>query len=253
MASEALTPFVALHGWALNSAVFDSFEGDVAGRHLVALDLPGHGHRQNRTLGSDPKAIAQQLLASSPERAVWMGWSLGGMLALQCGLLCPQRVAGLVIIAASASFVQRPHWAAGMPLGKLKVMAESLQENSGKVVSDFLTLQVLATPNARPVLRNLKGALQRRGGATHEALKNGLNLLENMDFSGQLAAIDIPVLVVFGNRDRLVSPESAKLLARCLPEGQALAVKGAAHVPFLSHRELFERSVSNWLEQVGIN
>lgn len=248
-----LTPVVALHGWALNAAVFEPFAGHVSGRQLFALDLPGHGRRRDAELGSDPQLIARVLLDSSPERAVWMGWSLGGMLALQCGLLCPQRVAGLVIISASASFIRRPHWTVGMPLEKLKAMAEALQKDSAKVVNDFLTLQVLASPKSRPVLRSLKAALQERGSASQEALESGLELLEEMDFSGRLESLDIPVLVISGDLDRLVRPASASLLAERLPKGQALTIEHAAHVPFLSHRVLFERSVSSWLEQVGIN
>ena len=76
---------VMLHGWAANLRVFDSLCADLQENYrIVRIDLPGHGRNDASSAavhGLD--AVVAQLRAAAPERAVWLGWSLGGQLALR--------------------------------------------------------------------------------------------------------------------------------------------------------------------------
>ena len=244
--SEAL-PIFALHGWGMNAAVFDSLRNAFAGREFIAVDLPGHGRRHGEPLGSALEPLVREVLAQAPPRAVWLGWSLGGMLALAAAAAAPERVAGLVTVVASPSFVARPDWPAGMARENLVRMAAQLRADPVQTVSDFLTLQVLSSRSGRVTLKHLKSALSARGPADMEALGDGLKLLETLDLRPLLAALRTPLLAVAGARDRLVKPAAIRALVAAVPGAEMALFEAAAHAPFLSQRSEFVARVDDFL------
>lgn len=244
-------PIFALHGWGFNAASFAPCGGMLGGRRLIAADLPGHGSRRAETLPQEPDALVADLLAAAPARAVWLGWSLGGLLALAAAATAPRRVAALVLVATAASFVARPDWRLGMPSARLERMGKQLQADPDGTVHDFLTLQVLASRDARRSLRQLRAALAARGSAAPAALAAGLELLRRLDLRRAASTIQIPALVVGGGRDRLVRPEAVRDLGARLAGAETVLFEDAGHVPFLSHRKEFSDLVSGFLDRQG--
>lgn len=247
-----LLPVFALHGWGLNAEVFRPLDGAFAGRELVTIDLPGHGRRGGEAFGRDPKALVEGLLARAPPRSVWLGWSLGGMLALAAAATAPERVAALATVAASPSFVTRPDWPHGMAPARLRRMAADLAADPEQTVNDFLTLQVLSSRSGRSALRQLKASLEARGMAGGQALEDGLHLLETMDLRPQLGELQVPLLALGGARDRLVQPAAIRAMAEQAPRGEAAIFEDAAHAPFLSHRDAFAARVEAFLDEQGL-
>ena len=85
---------VLVHGWGMNGAVWqqtvNALEADF---RVHVVDLPGYGH-SSHCHAQDLEEIAQQLLAEAPKHAIWVGWSLGGLVATHMALassrLCKQ-------------------------------------------------------------------------------------------------------------------------------------------------------------------
>ncbi|MGH8161657.1 MAG: alpha/beta fold hydrolase [Gammaproteobacteria bacterium] len=248
--SEPL-PVFALHGWALNAAVFAPLLDDCAGRWVVTPDLPGHGSKRNESLGRDPGVVARRLLEEAPARAIWLGWSLGGLLSLAATLAAPERVAALVLVASTPCFVARPDWPAGMPRVRLEAMAAELARDPAATVDEFLTWQVHANTHGEAALRGLRTALAKRGGASPEALADGLALLEATDYRDRLAGIELPVLVIAGGRDRLVRPAAARATVERLPAGRLAPIAEAGHAPFLSHPIAFRVALADFLHALS--
>ncbi len=244
-------PVFAVHGWALNAAVFAPLLDDCAGRWVVAPDLPGHGRRRDEGLGRDPGDIARRLLAEAPERAIWLGWSLGGLLSLAAALEAPERVAALVLVASTPCFVARPDWVAGMPRARLEAMATELVRDPAATVDEFLTWQVRANSHGEAALRGLRTALAERGGASPTALADGLALLEATDLRPRLGELEVPVLVIAGGRDRLVRPAAARATAERLPRGEFAPIAEAGHAPFLSHPLAFRAALAGFLRTLS--
>lgn len=244
-------PIFALHGWGLNAAVFAPLNEAFGTHELIAVDLPGHGRRRGEPFGRALEPLVAGLLAQAPPRAVWLGWSLGGMLALAAATAAPDRVAALVTVAAGPSFVARPDWPQGMPAERLRRMAADLAADPQQTVNDFLTLQVLASRGGRGALRQLQTALHERGMAGREALDDGLHLLETMDLRPRLAGMKPPLLAMGGARDRLVQPGAIQEMAKQVPGAETLIFDDAAHAPFLSHRAGFVEGVNHFLQRRG--
>ncbi len=92
-------PIVLLHGWGVNSAVFTPLHHTLKDHQLLLVDLPGFGDSPAIEGGLD--AWVDHLMAQLPERAIWAGWSLGGLVATRAAQRYPERINALLTIASS--------------------------------------------------------------------------------------------------------------------------------------------------------
>ena len=240
---------VMLHGWGMNSSVWADFGQDLAADCRVTLiDLPGHGHspfRGQRSL----EGWAADCLAVAPQQAIWLGWSLGSMVALQAAHLAPERVTGVMVVAGMPRFVQADDWPHAMAPRTLDLFIQALGDDHGKTLERFLALQMLGSDLAQETLRRLKARLRERPDPHPEALETGLDLLKSADLRPDLSALACPTAWLYGDRDTLAPALASNLLPDWLPGVATQVIPGAAHTPFLSHPSETRRAVSRFLEQ----
>ncbi|QYZ66513.1 MAG: transporter [Gammaproteobacteria bacterium (ex Lamellibrachia satsuma)] len=239
---------VLLHGWGMNSAVWGGFAERLAeNRRVILIDLPGHGgspFTEKRSL----REWADACLAVAPERAVWIGWSLGAQVALQVALDQPERVQKLISLAGTPRFVQGESWPHAMADKTFGQFATSLKQDHRKTLERFLALQVRGSDEARATLRALKIRLMEKPDPQPTALETGLSLLKNVDLREDLAALQMPTLWLYGERDTLVPAAAADLLPAILPQAEVHRISGAAHAPFLSHQDETLALIETFLE-----
>ncbi|NIR28520.1 MAG: alpha/beta fold hydrolase [Gammaproteobacteria bacterium] len=78
-----------LHGWGLNSDVWSPLLSTPGGFRLRTLDLPGYGRSSESECLHTLDALSTAVAAGIPGPAVWVGWSLGGLLALHAACRWP--------------------------------------------------------------------------------------------------------------------------------------------------------------------
>ena len=206
---------VLLHGWGANERVWNPL-------------LPALGERYAPSAPRLPP-VADPLGALGsrlPERAVYVGWSLGGALALRLAARSPERVQAVVCVAANPCFVRRPGWAAGMPERDFAAFAALAARDRDAAMLRFQGLVVRGEPRPKARLRELRGLL-----AGAPVLSAQLDLLRSLDMRDAQGDIAAPCMHVLGARDALVPCA----LADALPRHHRVAVlDGAGHAPFLS-------------------
>ncbi len=240
---------VMLHGWALHCGVFDEIAAPLAKRFRVHfIDLPGHGHNAHIELPADIDDAAALVLDAAPDDAHWLGWSLGGTVALAAASRAPGRVKKLALVASTPRFVANGSWPHAVAEADLDRMAADLERDFHATVNAFLALQVLGDERAVELLRDLRRMVFAHGEPRATSLANGLRILHDTDLRARAAAVESPLLVVMGGRDRLTPPAAGEALAALAPHARALVMRRAAHMPFISHREEFLREVMNFLE-----
>lgn len=117
---ESGAELVLLHGWGLASEIWEPLLPQLTEHYrLTLIDLPGLGRSPSLAL-MEREQVVDALLARAPSRALWLGWSLGGSLALAAAARAPERVSGLMLLAATPCFVQRDAWPWAMAPGPLK-------------------------------------------------------------------------------------------------------------------------------------
>lgn len=241
---------VLLHGWGFHSGVWFPLAERLAAHFRVTLvDLPGHGQ-------SDPlppaqagrlSAVAEAVMRVAPPRAFWLGWSLGGLVALQAAVHYPRQVHKLVLVATTPRFVAASDWPCAVAPEVLAGFAKALQKDLKGTLKRFAWLQARGAEGARGVVRDLLAPLNLPHGSS-EGLAAGLALLRDSDLRLNLAAVGSPTLMIMGQHDTLVPAKVGDWMSVHLPRGRVRIIPGAGHAPFLSHHQAFWDMLKSFLE-----
>ena len=213
---------------------------------ILSPDLPGHGG-SHQLAASRLDEMADKLIETLNEQggehgmrpAIFLGWSLGGQLAIHLARRYPDRVAALLLVACNPCFVQRPDWPRAVPAAVFEQFARDLQNNQARTLSRFLAMQMQGVDGARTLLRALQRRMAQAGEASDAALRGGLDLLLRTDLREALDALHCPVSWCFGERDTLVPAALAETLRQRYPHHAVRVIAGAGHAPFLSHANAF--------------
>lgn len=241
---------VLIHGWGMNEAVWSGLPSVLTDhRRLWRIELPGHGTSPFESHHNDRAAWVEVCLKVAPERAVWVGWSLGGLLALEAALWAPERIRALILLTATPRYVCAPDWPAAMDAQVLARFHEELLADPTGTLQRFLALQVKGSEVARDTLRTLRRELARRPEPVPAALAVGLDLLRTCDIRDRIGVIACPTLWLFGQRDTLVPAAVSADIAGLLPRARCQIIAGAAHAPFLSHPEATGEAAARFLRE----
>lgn len=225
---------VLLHGWGLNAEVWHCVSEELASHFTLHLvDLPGFG-RSHGYQAMSLDEMAQHVLDAAPQNAIWLGWSLGGLVASQIALTYPERVQALVTVASSPCFSARDAWP-GIKPDVLAGFQQQLSEDFQRTVERFLALQTMGTETARQDARTLKNTVLSLPMPDVEVLNGGLEILKTVDLREPLATLALPHLRIYGYLDGLVPRKVVPLLDTLWPQSESHVVAKAAHAPFISH------------------
>ncbi|TKS55398.1 pimeloyl-ACP methyl ester esterase BioH [Luteimonas yindakuii] len=226
---------VLLHGWAMHGGVFaplvDALRADFT-MHVV--DLPGHGHSCDTEVPLALAPVADALAARLP-RALWLGWSLGGLFALEAARRHPRQFRGVVMLASSPRFVRDDDWPHGMSAEIFQGFAQGLRHDYRGTLDRFIALEAFGSDDARGDIRALRDEVFARGEPAAEVLADGLGLLERGDLRAVLPGLRMPSLWLAGRRDRLVSPRAMEAAAALAADAHVHVLANAGHAPFLTH------------------
>ncbi len=234
---------VFVHGWAMNSAVWDECVNQLPDWiNVIVVDLPGHGIMAGVS-ASKLDDYVQALVPLVHQPVIWVGWSLGGLAVLRLAELYPQRVAAALLVATNPCFVSQPDWPCAVDASVFAQFASDLKKNQQKTIRRFLALQVKGLPNVMSVVRQLQQSMQSRGQASTQALTLSLDILLETDLRQALKTIDCPLHWLLGAKDALVPSELAQVLQQQYMQQNVVLHPQASHAPFISHSEDFVKQL----------
>jgi len=239
---------VLLHGWAMHSGIWGGIADALAADFRVNLvDLPGHGFNRHIPLSRDLNAVAEMILSELPP-AAWLGWSLGGLVALAAAKRQAHKVTKMVLVGATPSFSRRKDWEWGVGTAAQKAFSDGLEHAYEETVDQF-ALQTFGADHLHESLRRL-GDLPFTGNMpAKNTLNAGLHLLYNNNLLADLNGCKMPTLFLGGSRDRTIRPESFDQAASRMPDAKVVSILGAGHAPFISHEEEFLQIIRGFLHE----
>jgi pimeloyl-ACP methyl ester carboxylesterase len=269
--------FVFVHGWTFSSRSYH-YQRMLAERfRLVLMDHRGHGEsdpgpRGNRTvdqIGRDLHAVIQ---ATCPDREVILvGHSMGGMTIMSLaahhpdlfGAASTPGVKGVALLNTSAGEVQdnvfglpRPlaaawlkQWESALSLMVSDPAKAEKSRRSGTGMSRVISrwLNFGTKPDKRLVAFTEAMSAQTKAEVMGDFY---LSLQVHDKVEALQALAQVPTLVVAGEKDRLLPPKHARVIAAEVPHARLLELRGAGHCPMLEQPETINAALYDLAEAV---
>lgn len=255
-------PILLVHGITSSSRTWKAVMPRLAENFtVIAPDLLGHGRSAkpagDYSLGAYASGMRDLLVALDVPKATVVGHSLGGGIAMQFGYQFPDRVARLVLVDTGGigQEVNPALRAAALPGAEL-------------------VLPLLFSPTLHDAglkVRNFLAGFGLRGSADVEGVAEGFASLTEADArkaflhtvrsvidpTGQRVSAadrlyltrDIPSLIVWGDRDRIIPVAHADLAHELMPGSRLEIFPGAGHFPFNDDPERFIRVLEEFIEE----
>ena len=249
--SEHAPELVLLHGWGMSSRVWSEWL-PVLRRHcnITVIDLPGYGGSEAMD-GATLDDLLSVYVEGLPTKAVYVGYSLGGMLALQIAHRYPERVSAVVTLASNLCFVANEHWPLAMDPTTFNDFYQTAKQQPAQALKKFTGLQLHGLENNKQLLKTLR--LRTTTVTTTETLSGGslvepLQLLSTIDNRSALAGLTVPALFLLGSKDVLV-PVAVTDKIQSFNKAEVVVIADAPHALFLSHPQPCWQSIERFLRR----
>ena len=175
-----------------------------------------------------------------------LGWSMGGMVALENAARCPERVAGLILVGATAKFCSDEDYPQGIPAQNLRAMTAALRKHPAPVLSQFMT-EAHAPDTLDP--ESLSAAVSRAAALGIDNLVRDLGYLQSADLRKPARNLSVPALVLHGHEDQIVPYPSGQWLLDNLPRARGVILNGISHDLPLVHTGLLKDEILSFAQE----
>ncbi len=254
-------PVVLVHGYTLSIAVWtlqlERWPGAVGGLQVIAYDQRGHGASDVGADGLTVDALVDDLVAVLERLdlhdAVLVGHSLGGMVVQALAARRPEVVARRVAGAVLMSSAPKGLSITGSPVAAI---VERLGSAFGRVApsvmgnDDIGFLMAAMGVGERPPAWVIERSQELIGATSPETVMAGARALLRFDIVDELGAIDLPVLIVCGTRDRLTPMKQSELMAERIPGARLARIERAGHVIMLERPDELDTLVLDFVRSL---
>jgi pimeloyl-ACP methyl ester carboxylesterase len=233
---------VFVHGHPFNRRMWQPQLAALADEfRLVAPDLPGYGESPVRSETMSMRALADSVVdlldALEIAKAVVVGLSMGGLVAMELGLGYPDRAAGLALAATTAAPVG-PDEAA-----QRRAAAAEMEENGMLKTALEMGGRLFGTRARKDpalVAAVFEMMIWTRPAGAAAALRGRA---ERPDYSSLLTALTVPALVIAWDQDDYAPAAVRDQLVGSLPDPGFLLLQDVGHLPNLEEPELFNAAL----------
>jgi pimeloyl-ACP methyl ester carboxylesterase len=237
-------PVVFLHGW-LGSWRYWFPTMEVVSDHFrtYSFDFWGFGDSRRRDTQISIKDYSDQVVRFLDElgieKAILVGHSMGGMVALKAAITHPERITqvatvGAPIVGDSLSWL--------LKLTDRPLFADAFARFSWLRRSLFKFFLGEMSDHA------VKEVLDDSVKSTSYTLRRAVHSMMRTDLRPELHKLKVPALIVHGGRDDIVQPNQADLFDT-VESAQVVLMPGSRHFPFLDEAELFNAVLLRFLKQ----
>ncbi len=223
-----------LHAFPVDERMWDPqrdalWEHEVLAPNLYALN------------GQSMDAWAMELLREAWGDLVVVGASMGGYCALALARLAPDRLRGLVL-AGSRVDADTPE----RRDDRMDTIGR-IQNGGAQALWEKTSPLLTAGAGDEAVRRVHAMTLEQSAADMIEAVRA---IRDRPDSTDVVASLQAPLLVVTGDEDPLLAPEEARALASSAPNGRAVVIEGAGHLPSLQQPDRFNQELLGFIGEL---
>jgi pimeloyl-ACP methyl ester carboxylesterase len=208
------TPVVLLHGFPLSGAIWHEQQRLSDRYRVITPDLRGHGRSPAPAGVYEMDLMARDVLALLDalriNKAVVMGHSMGGYVALAAWKLAPERFLALGLVASQAGADTEEG-----RQGRYK-MADKVAAEGTKVVAEAMLPKLFAAnlPAGAPIIDEVRQMILNTPAAGIVGSLKGM--AGRADSGPLLPNLKVPVLILTGDKDQIIPPDKAKAMAAAI-------------------------------------
>ena len=223
-----------LHGFMGSSADWNDVVAAIGDRAFcIALDLPGHGASLGLkpdayTLEETARTVVRTLDELEVERAVIVGYSMGGRLALYLALRYPERCAGLFLESASPGLESEQERMARRAVDEEKAKRLESGDFETFLTAWYRQPMFASLAENEKLLRRTIEARWRNDPVELARSLRGMGTGSQPSLWGELEALAVPALAVAGGLDEKYAGISSRM-ASINPKVEPVVIPGAGH------------------------
>jgi non-heme chloroperoxidase len=240
------TPVIFLHGitdsWHSFEKILPLLPQNF---HAFALSQRGHGNSDRPQDGYHPRDSAADVAAFVRQKnlgkVVVVGHSMGSLNAQKFVLDYPQLVRGIVLVGADSEFKDNP--------GFTEFQGE-VSKIGGKISREFMeafqksTLAVDIDPD---YLNTIIEEGMKVPGSVFRAALNGMI---EVDYTDRLKTVQVPVLIIWGDKDTVCFEDDQELLKKNLKKSRKIVYAGTGHAVHWEKPERFAQDISEFITDI---
>jgi len=245
---------ILIAGWAHGAEAMAPLAEALQGRHQVVStsvgELYAEAHRGGE-ITDDPGGLSRCArgfagqVAELDGPAALVGWSAGGMVAIEAAAALPQQVVALTVLSAAARFCSDGPQSPGVAPAALRAMRGRIGRAPEAVLRDFFA-------SAAAPKEIFEAQLQHRVAAALElgvdCLLDGLDYLRSADLEEAAKSLELPTLLLHGAEDRILPWPAGENLARLIPRKHFEILSGTGHLLIEQRPDIVGRRILKFLE-----
>jgi pimeloyl-ACP methyl ester carboxylesterase len=250
---------VLLHGFSASLHTWEEWVRRLGERYrVISLDLPGHGLTRapagyQASMEAFRDVVAEFARSQNLSRFALAGNSMGGNVAWEYALAHPEQVEALILVDSAGwdqgsdedeplTFRLLRNPAIGPMIRDLdnrRLIRQGLQASfaDSMIVDENMVArysELARAPGHREILVQLSTGFRSRNLATPE----------------RLAPLSMPVLILWGDQDRLIPPAHAQLFADAIPRAEFMMFENVGHIPQEEAAEESAMAVDEFLYRI---
>ncbi len=231
------------------------------GKHyrIVSLDLPGHGLTGVNPAGvydnqSYVGVVDTLMTRLGIAKAVIAGNSMGGGVAWMFALAHPEKTEALLLVDAGGQPQAKPD---ELPIG-FRLMRTPVIKEAARLIAPRSIFES-SIKNTMSVQSKIDDALidryweLNRFPGNREATMQRFSSPQSMRSTTKegLAGINMPVMIMWGEQDKLIPVSSARWFADAIPAAKLVIYPAVGHIPMEEIPERSAADVMAWLDGLG--
>jgi len=235
--SNDQTPIVLLHGTSASLHTWDGWVQALKDSHRVirydmpAFGLTGPSPDGNYTIENYVRVVVAVLDKLNVRRCVLVGNSLGGYVAWATAVLYPERVDRLVLVDAGGYPYKSQSVPIGFKIARTPVLNSLMKDVLPRSMVEASVRNVYGNPShVTPELVDRYFELTTRAG-NRKALAERFRQTQPGPLTERIPEIRIPTLILWGGRDRLISPELGDRFHKEITGSKLVRFEDLGHVP----------------------
>ena len=250
-------PLILLHGWCMSSAVW-RFQFDALSENfrVIAPDLRGFGRSSDCSIDCNFSGFAADLAALirhlDSADILLTGWSMGAQVALQALPLIREKLAGLVLVSATPTFIGRDDFSHALSRIEADGMALKVRRNIHRALTGFIS-RMFAPGELDDVALagQVSDVLSTVPVPTVEVALQSLQALVDADMREIAAAVDLPTLIINGDSDIICLPEASAWLSNTISASRQSIFTGCGHALFLTCSSRFNAELTGFFRRIS--